>query len=111
MAESTITIRDARFTDLPAISRVMGRAFFDDDLFGDIVHPHRKQYPNDVNLYWGRRAYVNYWNYRWRFQVAVAKDIKTGKEDVVAVSQWERMGSGGDRLECGRWDPRTSSRM
>ncbi|KAF2689936.1 acyl-CoA N-acyltransferase [Lentithecium fluviatile CBS 122367] len=103
---SEVNIRFARYTDLPSIARVMGRAFFDDDLFGDIIHPYRKQYPEDVNLYWLRRAYVNFWNYRWRWLVAVTKDVSTGKEDVVGVAQWERLGAGGDKLECAVYDPR-----
>jgi hypothetical protein len=50
---------------------------------------------------------VNYWNYRWRWLVAVDTDAATGKEVVVGVAQWERMGRGGEELECGVWDPRT----
>jgi hypothetical protein len=101
-----ITVRFARFSDLQHVARVMGAAFFDDDLFGDIIHPHRAQYPADVELYWLRRAYVNYWNYRWKWLVAVDTDAATGKEVVVGVAQWERMGSGGEALECAVWDPR-----
>jgi hypothetical protein len=109
MSKSEIQIRFARFADLQSIARVMGAAFFDDDLFGDIIHPHRKQYPDDVNLYWLRRAYVNFWNYRWRWLVAVDVDASTGKEVVVGVAQWERMGSGGDALEPPLYDPRKST--
>ena len=110
-SQSEIRVRFARFADLQSIARVMGDAFFDVDLFGDIIHPHRKQYPKDVELYWLRRAYVNFWNYRWRWLVAVDADAATGKEVVVGVAQWERMGTGGDALECAVYDPREFSSL
>jgi hypothetical protein len=98
---SGINIRFARYTDLPAIARVIGLAFFDNSLFGDIIHPQRRQYPEDVNLYWLRRAYVDFWNYRWAWLVAV------DHEDVVlGAAQWERLGTGGKELECAIYDPR-----
>jgi hypothetical protein len=102
---SAVSIRFAEYADLPSISRVMGQAFFDDSLFGDIIHPHRTKYPEDVNLYWLRRAYVDFWNYRWIWLVAVVKDITTGKDLVIGVAQWERLGSGGDKMECAFYDP------
>jgi hypothetical protein len=60
---SEVSIRPARYGDLASIASVMGQAFFDDSLFGEIIHPHRTEYPEDVNLYWLRRAYVDFWNY------------------------------------------------
>jgi hypothetical protein len=92
--------------DIPSIARVMGQAFFDNSLFGDIIHPHRKQFPEDVNLYWLRRAYVDFWNYRWTWLVAVDKNHSTGEDVVVGVAQWERLGAGGNKLECAIYDPR-----
>jgi hypothetical protein len=47
---SAVRIRLAKYAGLPAIGRVMGQAFFDDSLFGDIIHPHRTRYPEDVSL-------------------------------------------------------------
>jgi hypothetical protein len=103
---SAVIIRFAQYADLPAIGRVMGQAFFDDSLFGEIIHPHRQRYPEDVNLYWLRRAYADYWNYRWRWLVAVVKEPATGKDVVVGVAAWERLGSGGETMECASYDPR-----
>jgi hypothetical protein len=103
---SAVSIRFAQYADLPAISRVMGQAFFDDSLFGDIIHPHRTKHPKDVDLYWLRRAYADYWNYRWRWLVAVVKEPTTGKDVVVGVAAWERLGSGGEELDCAVYDPR-----
>lgn len=101
-----ITIRDARYGDLAAIAHVQGLAFFDDPLFGDLIHPHRDQYPQDVDLWHLRRLRVNYWNYRWKWLVAVERDEAKGSETIVAVAQWSRKGSGGKSLELFALDPR-----
>ncbi|KAF2639091.1 acyl-CoA N-acyltransferase [Massarina eburnea CBS 473.64] len=103
---TSIHIRNGRFSDLAAISKVMSLAFFDDPFFGEIVHPNRKQYPEDFALYWLRRAHVNFWDYRWRWLVAV-EQRESGEEEIVGIAQWERMGKGGGRMECGWWDPRS----
>jgi hypothetical protein len=83
----------------------MGQAFFDDNLFGDIIHPHRTKYPGDVNLYWIRRACLDIWKYRSAWLVAVVGDVTLGQEIVVGVAQWERLGHGGDAMECTFYDP------
>ncbi|KAM0408554.1 hypothetical protein ACHAPD_012030 [Fusarium lateritium] len=93
---SHITLRDASYFELTEIAHVMSKAFWDDELFDD---PH---------LYWLRRARVNYWDYRWRFIVAVAKD-SSGKEVIAGIAQWERLGEGGKKLECFYLDPREDS--
>ncbi|KAJ4137167.1 hypothetical protein NW768_002748 [Fusarium equiseti] len=102
---SGITLRDAHYSELPEVARVMSRAFWKDELFGDLIHPHREQYPEDVDLYWLRRARVVFWDYRWRLIVAVSKD-QSGKESIVGIAQWERLGNGGKKLECSTLDPR-----
>ena len=107
---SGVTLRDARYSELPEIARVMSRAFWKDVLFSDLIHPHREQYPEDVDLYWLRRARVVFWDYRWRLIVAVSKH-QTGKDTIVGIAQWERLGDGGKKLECATLDPRKSSQF
>jgi hypothetical protein len=102
---SAVTIRCARYTDRLSIARVMSQAFFDDNLFGDIVHPHRTKYPGDVNLYWIRRACLDLWKYRSTWLVAVVENAARGEDIVVGVAQWERLGHGGDKMECAFYDP------
>jgi hypothetical protein len=102
---SEIVLRDARYNELPEIANVMAKAFWEDNLFGDLIHPHRDMYPNDVDLYWLRRARVNFWDYRWRWLVAVSKD-KSGGETIAGIAQWARLGDGGRKLECSYLDPR-----
>ncbi|KAH7113486.1 acyl-CoA N-acyltransferase [Dactylonectria estremocensis] len=102
---SEIVLRDARYSELPEIAHVMATAFWEDNLFGQIIHPHRNEHPGDVDLYWLRRARVNFWDYRWKWLVAVAKD-EAGREVIAGIAQWTRLGDGGKKLEGSYLDPR-----
>lgn len=102
---SEVVVRDARYSELPEIARVMAKAFWEDNLFGQLIHPHRNEYPDDVHLYWLRRARVNFWDCRWRWLVAVDKD-ETGREVITGIAQWARLGDGGKRLDRSYLDPR-----
>ena len=53
---SEIVLRDTSYSELPEIAHVMATAFWEDNLFGRIIHPHRNEHPSDVDLYWLRRA-------------------------------------------------------
>ncbi|KXJ94954.1 acyl-CoA N-acyltransferase [Microdochium bolleyi] len=101
----TIALRDARYSDLPVIAHVMALAFWDDHIFGAIIHPHRDQFPLDSDLYWLRRARISFWDWHYKWLVAVAKG-DDGRETVVGIAQWERMGEGAKALECAWFDPR-----
>lgn len=102
---SSLKLRDARYSELPEISHVMAQAFWEDNLFGDLVHPRRSKYPRDFDLYWLRRARVNFWDYRWKWLVAVDSDVD-GNEVIVGAAQWARLGEGGRKMECLWLDPR-----
>ncbi|KAJ4248404.1 hypothetical protein NW762_012741 [Fusarium torreyae] len=105
MSEPEVVLRDAYYSELPEIAHVMAKAFWKDNLFGDLIHPHRNEYPDDVDLYWLRRARVNFWDYRWRWLVAVGKD-ESGQEVIAGIAQWARLGDGGKKLELPYLDPR-----
>ncbi|KAH7362791.1 hypothetical protein B0T11DRAFT_87456 [Plectosphaerella cucumerina] len=100
-----IRLRDARYSELPEIANVMARAFWEDNLFGELIHPHRNEHPTDVDLYWLRRARINFWDYRWKWLVAVGKD-ESGKEVIAGIAQWARLGDGGKPLDLWSLDPR-----
>lgn len=100
-----IMIREAFHSELPRISHVLARAFWDDNLFGDLIHPHRNEFPSDMEFYWLRRARVNFWDYTWKWLVAVAKS-DDGNEIIVGVAQWARLGEGGKKMQCYWFDPR-----
>ncbi|KAH8202352.1 hypothetical protein TruAng_003524 [Truncatella angustata] len=103
---SSLELRDARYGELPEIARVMNLAFSNDNLFGELIHPHRKEHPNDADLYWLRRARINFWDYRWKWLVAVDKSPDTGEVVIAGIAQWARLGDGGKLLECAWYDPR-----
>ncbi|KAF2860640.1 hypothetical protein K470DRAFT_264252 [Piedraia hortae CBS 480.64] len=49
------TIREATPQDLTPASKVCAAAFWDDNVFGEMIHPYRSQYPDDVHIYWLKR--------------------------------------------------------
>lgn len=98
--------RDASYGELPEIAHVMNMAFSDDNLFGALIHPHREEHPNDADIYWLRRARVNFWDYRWKWLVAIDKNKDGGKDVIAGVAQWARLGDGGKSRECAWYDPR-----
>ncbi|KAM6514202.1 hypothetical protein FALCPG4_015359 [Fusarium falciforme] len=102
---SEIVLRGARYSELPEIAHVMAKAFWEDNLFGKLIHPHRNEHPDDVDLYWLRRARVNFWDYRWKWLVAIGKD-ESGRDVIAGIAQWARFGDGGQKLECWYFDPR-----
>ncbi|KAM3537451.1 hypothetical protein ARSEF1564_009628 [Beauveria bassiana] len=108
-----ITIRDARYAELPEMARLMAAAFRYDNLFGAHIHPHRGQHPDDMHLYWLRRLRVNFWDWRYVFLVAVRRtddhssSPATGREElIVGAALWTRLGDGGRALELWPFDPR-----
>lgn len=100
-------IREARYHEIRQIARLNSLAFWDDDLIGERMHPHRDKYPNDFDLHWIRLARVNYFDPKWRFIVAICKDA-AGKEVIAGCGQWSRMGDGGRRMRYRWFDPRES---
>ena len=98
-------IREARLSDHYAMAVVFGKAFFNEDLFGRIIHPHRDTYPDDVTLYWLRRIREHWFDWRNCFLVVVTKDCD-GKEAIVGVAEWTRQGAGSKAMELNMFDPR-----
>jgi len=101
----TPTIREARFPEQARIAHIFAAAFWDNGLFGDMIHPHRKKFPADNDLYWLRRCQVDWWDYTHRFIVSTTTDAD-GREIVTGVAHWARLGKGGKSMECWWFDPR-----
>ena len=101
------TIRLALFSEQRELARVYTAAFWDDILFGELIHPRRKEFPEDNQLYWLRRIQVYWWDYTHHFIVSTAVD-KQGNEIIAGVAHWSRMGTGGRAAGLGWWDPRKS---
>ncbi|KAF2843582.1 hypothetical protein M501DRAFT_103921 [Patellaria atrata CBS 101060] len=99
-------IRPARFSEQYRIAEVLTAAFWDDELFGNIINPRRHEFPEDNKLYWLRQFQVNWWD--WTHQYIVAVVQHEGKELVTGVALWERLGEEGRRKMAPKWwDPRS----
>jgi hypothetical protein len=91
---NAMRIRFARSSDEPVLVDICRRAFFNDDLFGRVIHPHRAQYPEDVSIYWGEWLRVDWENVRNRLIVAVAPTPPTGSsETILGLAVWTRQGT------------------
>lgn len=100
-------IREAHYDELPQVAHLTAKAFWDDDLVGQRMHPHRNEYPDDFDLFFLQRARANYFNPRWRFIVAVVQD-SNGREKLAGCGQWTRFGDGGKSMDYSWFDPRMS---
>jgi GNAT superfamily N-acetyltransferase len=94
-ATKSVNLRRAHFVDQQSMARALSLAFWDDVLFGHLIHPHREQYPHDSDLYWLRRIQVNWWDWSHVFLVTTDVDEKTRSEVVTGVAHWSRMGKTG----------------
>jgi hypothetical protein len=68
-----------------------------------MMHPHRKDYPDDVYWFLLRGVRERFWDWRHQFVVV------TNDEKVVGAADWRRLGKGGEGKDLGRADPRMSS--
>ena len=86
-------LRAALPTDEPLMARICARAFFNDDLFGRVIHPQRTTYPDDVQIYWHEWLRRDWASPRSRILVAVREPDHVGdQERIVGVAIWERQG-------------------
>lgn len=108
-----VRLREARLSDLPAIARIWHSAFFDDEVIGKMMHPHRQQYPEDVYWFLLRGIRERFWDWRHQFVIATveAKTSTNREEKIVGAADWRRLGQGGTQRELWRIDPRASARL
>lgn len=107
LALDCMPLRPARTHDLPLIATIYAAAFWDEEMMGALMHPHRQKYPQDYQRYWERKVMEWYWDYS--HQLVVTYTIKhTGQEMVTGVGDWIRHGKGWERYWglWGKWDPR-----
>jgi ribosomal protein S18 acetylase RimI-like enzyme len=96
------SIRPAYFSEQPRMATVCTAAFQDDALLADIFHPHQKQYPKDVDLFYLRGFQLEWFNSRHHYIVSTVSDeARPGKDLVVGVAHWVRLGKGVKR----GWNP------
>ncbi|KHN97484.1 Acyl-CoA N-acyltransferase [Metarhizium album ARSEF 1941] len=83
-----MTIRQAKYSDLRAMAETAAAAFHHDELFGELMHPRRQEYPQDFINYFERRFLKKWGDPGCRFLVGLDKT----SDKVIAVAQWERQG-------------------
>ncbi|KIX01114.1 uncharacterized protein Z518_10180 [Rhinocladiella mackenziei CBS 650.93] len=109
------TIRRARFSDLRCAARICRLAFWDDVLFGRLIHPYRAKYPFDVDKYWYRRFVVDFWKWNDVFLVATetvdvddsrnpSPGIATQREIITGFAHWSRIGPSRRKNYAAGWD-------
>src|SRR5271154_2560981 len=99
-------VRRALIGEQSNIARVCSLAFWDDVLFGKLIHPFREQHPHDSDLYWLRRIQVDWWDWSPVFLVTTDVDSQTGREVVTGHAHWSRIGSREQNWRAGwglRW--------
>lgn len=99
-------LRTAQLSDLPGIARVWHAAFFDDEIIGNLMHPHRQEHPEDVYWFLLRGLRERFWD--WRHQFVVVTVQEDGQERIAGAADWRRLGEGGQRRELATADPRKS---
>lgn len=99
------TLREARLSDVNSIAQVWYKAFFDDEIIGHLMHPHRQQYPEDVHYFLLRGVRERFWDWRHQFMVVTTTN-ENGDETVVGAADWRRLGDGGAQKELYWVDPR-----
>ena len=86
-------LRPAYPEDEPIMAAICTRAFFNDDLFGRVIHPFRHTYPDDVQTYWHESLRHCWASPRIRILVAVAESGQgQDLETIIGVAVWERQG-------------------
>lgn len=84
-------LRLAEPSDEPIIAAICTRAFFDEDLFGRVIHPQRNKFPQDVQIFWHQWVRNDWSNPRNKIIVAVTTD-ETQQEKIIGAAIWQRQG-------------------
>lgn len=93
-----MTIRNATPSDFHEMAQVAAAAFMDEELFGELMHPHRHSYPSDFVAFFERLIWGRYWDWNCRYLVSI--DSKSQR--MLGIAMWERQGA----PVLGKWDPR-----
>ncbi|KAF2257665.1 acyl-CoA N-acyltransferase [Lojkania enalia] len=102
------SIRPATYSELSTIANILTKAFWNDELFGNIIHPNRNVFPEDNDLYWLRRARVNWWDWSHVYLVSVIRDRDRaeGEAVIAGVAVWQRIGTLKKDMALNIFDPR-----
>lgn len=81
-----MAIRKATHDDVRVMAEVAAAAWADEELYGRLMHPHRKTYPEDFVKFFERKILRGWYMPNRHFVVGV--DPRSQK--VVAFAAWER---------------------
>jgi hypothetical protein len=79
--------------------------FFEDQIIGILMHPHRQEYPEDVYWFLLQGIRERFWDWRHQFFVVVTQD-EYGIETTAGAADWRRLGKLGAARELAIADPR-----
>ena len=85
-----MSVRLATPEDEPAITALCTAAFFEENLFGVTIHPHRHQYPDDIIIFWHQWLRDDFAEPRNR--ILVTTTTFNGEEMVTGMATWQRQG-------------------
>lgn len=90
LTRENMVIRPAQRADLTPAAKVCAKAFFDTELFGEVIHPYRHQYPDDMHLYWLKNFRSGLKRRDNHILVATVSEPEESQPTVVGVAQWIR---------------------
>ena len=82
-------LRELRWQDLIPVSKLLAAAFEDEAAFGEMMHPYRKEYPDDMYLYFLRELRVDYYQGP-AHRFLVTYKTEEGKERITGYAYWKR---------------------
>lgn len=84
-------LRAATYADLLPASKILSAAFFNEDFFGQTVHPHRHEYPDDMYLFFLRNLREDYLGGPNEHLIVTYKADVSGKEEcITGFAHWQR---------------------
>ncbi|KAK4549413.1 hypothetical protein LTR36_006410 [Oleoguttula mirabilis] len=96
-------VHKAQAEEQVVMAKIAAAAFFDDELFGDLMHPHRQQGLDDIHLWWLERIQKGWDDPSSHFLISTTPASQHGNEEIAAWAQWAHLMYGaGQRAEC--WD-------
>ena len=90
----TVTIRGATLDDVPGMAEVAAAGFLEDGFFGDFLHPHRREFPDDWKCFWQKRI----WTLLAQADSINYVCVDNSSDHIVAMCLVKRMGGGASKL-------------
>ena len=91
-----ISVREASLEDLPRMTDLAARAFMDDETFGDIMHLHRHEFPEDWTASWEKEMQSKLADDTTMNFVCIDDEASPGR--IVGLSIVTRLGDGAAKI-------------